>query len=146
MTADARAVPYVVAVQLPYPPSVNHLWRRVGNKTLKSAEGRAYHERCAGLALVARKQRDTWQPNGPLCVAVQVYPPDRRRRDLDNLLKASLDGLCAGLGVDDSTIAELHVYRWPPDKHQPELFVTVTPASERLLATPTARGEAGQAA
>ena len=33
------------AATLPYPPSVNSIWRRVGNKTLLSAEGREYHER-----------------------------------------------------------------------------------------------------
>src|SRR5689334_22773616 len=37
-------------VSLPYPPSLNHLWRRVGAKTLLSAEGRRYHE-LVGIAV-----------------------------------------------------------------------------------------------
>ncbi len=29
-------------VELPYPPSVNHYWRRVGDRTLISREGRKF--------------------------------------------------------------------------------------------------------
>jgi crossover junction endodeoxyribonuclease RusA len=40
-----------------------------------------------------------------LAVHLHFVPPDRRRRDLDNLIasmKAGLDGLADALGVDDS--------------------------------------------
>lgn len=38
---------------------------------------------------------------------ITFYPPDNRRRDLDNLLaamKSSIDGVCLGLGIDDRQI------------------------------------------
>ena len=45
-------------------------------------------------------------------VAITCYPPDRRRRDLDNILKSALDSLVhARAIVDDSLIDELHVIR-----------------------------------
>ena len=42
---------------------------------------------------------------GRLGARVDVYPPDRRKRDLDNVLKAIFDALThAGVYVDDSQI------------------------------------------
>jgi crossover junction endodeoxyribonuclease RusA len=43
--------------------------------------------------------------SGAVLVDLVFYPPDRRARDLDNLLasmKAGLDGLADAMGVDDS--------------------------------------------
>lgn len=49
---------------------------------------------------------------GRISVSVLVYPPDRRRRDIDNILKASLDSLVhGGLIEDDSLIDVLRVER-----------------------------------
>src|SRR3990167_27276 len=44
---------------------------------------------------------------GPLALALTFCPPRSRQRGLDNLyssLKSTIDGVCAGLGVDDSQI------------------------------------------
>ena len=104
---------------LPYPPSVNHLWRHVvirgAVRTLLSAEGRKYR--------VAAREGITGEPlTGRLAVRVIVYPPDRRRRDLDNVCKACLDALSPekgkvrgfpGVWLDDSQIDILHVERGP---------------------------------
>ena len=43
--------------------------------------------------------------SGAVLVALTFFPPDRRARDLDNLLasmKAGLDGLADAMGIDDS--------------------------------------------
>jgi Holliday junction resolvase RusA-like endonuclease len=58
------------------------------------------------------------------CTArVTFYPPDKRRRDLDNLLRACKpywDGMVdAGLLVDDSCIKEISVRMGEPDKANP---------------------------
>jgi crossover junction endodeoxyribonuclease RusA len=48
---------------------------------------------------------------GPLRVVIEAWRPDKRRRDLDNLLKATLDGLAhAGVYEDDSQIVDLRIY------------------------------------
>lgn len=49
---------------------------------------------------------------GRLAVHVALFPPDRRVRDIDNILKALLDA-CehAGCYASDSQIDELHVIR-----------------------------------
>lgn len=51
----------------------------------------------------------------PCSVWINCYPPDRRRRDLDNILKGALDSLVHAKAIlDDSLIDELHVLREQP--------------------------------
>ena len=51
----------------------------------------------------------------PLAVQVDVFPPDRRRRDIDNLQKALLDALQhGGAYLDDSQVARLVIERHEP--------------------------------
>jgi Holliday junction resolvase RusA-like endonuclease len=99
------------AVELPYPPSVNHYWRRVGPRTLISREGRRFRERV--LDILAARPVETLA--GPLAVEMEVFPPDRRRRDLDNLQKAVLDALQhGGFYGDDSQGVRLLAEKGPP--------------------------------
>lgn len=95
-------------LELPYPPSVNHYWRRVGARTLISRGGRAFRrEVCAILASQGVRPLD-----GRLEMTIDVYPPDRRRRDLDNLQKGLLDALAHGRAyLDDSQIDRLVIQR-----------------------------------
>jgi crossover junction endodeoxyribonuclease RusA len=52
-----------------------------------------------------------------LAVHITACPPDNRRRDLDNLLKATLDAMQhAGLYDDDSQIDSLKITRGPVEK------------------------------
>lgn len=94
----------MITLTLPFPPSLNHYYRRVGLKTLISREGRAYR-RTVGSILADRGVKPL---DGPACVRIEVYPPDRRRRDLDNLLKGLGDSLeHGGAFHDDSQIVWL---------------------------------------
>lgn len=96
-----------VELILPFPPSVNHYWRRVGAKTLISRQGRLYRDHCTELLAGMESFGDA-----RLEVEIMVHPPDRRRRDLDNLTKASLDALVhGGLIDDDSQIDRLVLER-----------------------------------
>lgn len=103
------------AVTLPWPPSVNTMWRtpRTGplaGRTLLSEDGRKYRRAVQqAVILSAPVPRIT---DHRLRVDIEVRMPDRRRRDLDNLPKAVLDGLThAGLWPDDSQIDDLRVWR-----------------------------------
>ncbi len=93
---------------LPWPPSVNHYWRRVGNRTLISKEGRRFRKR----VLATLKTQHIEPMTGPLAVRVVAHPPDRRRRDLDNITKSLLDALeHGGIYEDDSQIDRLSIER-----------------------------------
>lgn len=97
-------------IELPWPPSVNHVWRRVGSKTILSADGRKYRE-TVGQHCLIRKIAGA-RISGRLSVKILVNPPDRRRRDIDNLTKVPLDALThAGVWDDDSQIDELYIRR-----------------------------------
>ena len=107
----------VVSLTLPWPPSVNTYRRHVGSRVLISAPGRAYRTTVGGVVLVARARRQlSLAPLlGAIAVRIEATPPDRRVRDIDNLLKAPLDALtAAGVWGDDSQITELTVLKLPP--------------------------------
>lgn len=96
--------------ELPYPPSVNHYWRRVGLRTLISRGGRRYRRDVVALLAAGRAA----PLSGRLELVAHVFPPDGRRRDLDNLQKALCDALQhAGVYADDSQIDRLDVHRGP---------------------------------
>lgn len=97
-------------LDLPYPPSVNHYWRRVGNRMLISKSGRAYRREVAARVTIFGFKDDPLV--GRINASFTAHPPDRRRRDLDNLLKAMLDALeHAGVYHDDSQIDSLTIDR-----------------------------------
>lgn len=89
---------------LPWPPSVNRMWRTISKgplagRTLLSEEGREYRRQ---VNLQVTLQRITRRSlSGKLAVHITAYPPDRRRRDIDNLLKAVLDSLQHAEVIDD---------------------------------------------
>lgn len=94
-------------LSLPWPPSVNHYWRRNNGPGMHiSAEGLAFRARVEALCSVVGCVY------GRVAVKVIAYPPDSRKRDLDNLLKSLLDALThAGMFEDDSHIDDLHITR-----------------------------------
>lgn len=101
---------------LPFPPSVNTYWRHtvVGGKprTLISKTGRAYRERVIDLVIERHKHPTI---NEPISLTVNLFPPDKRRRDIDNSLKALLDALQhAGVYEDDYLIDQIIVTRRKP--------------------------------
>ena len=99
-----------IVLDLPYPPSVNHYWRRVGNRTLISKNGRAYRREVDARVTIFGFKDDPLI--GRINASFTAHPPDRRRRDLDNLLKAMLDALeHAGVYHDDSQIDSLTIDR-----------------------------------
>ena len=87
------------------PPSVNHAYTnrimkkriiRFPNKKFKDFKEKV-GERLAGIK----------PTNKPVLLECTFYLPDRRRRDLDNLLKVLLDGLQSVLFEDDSQVVEI---------------------------------------
>ncbi len=101
--------------ELPWPPSVNHYYRHVGPRVLISRDGRRYREN-----VVARFTTDRVAKfSGPVELLIELYPPDNRRRDVDNSLKCLLDTFThGGLYDDDSQICKLTVIKrepMPPD-------------------------------
>ena len=76
---------------LPYPPSMNHYWRRVGPRTLISREGRTFRKNVCALLGGGGPRKPP--AGGRIALCMDAFPPDRRRRDLDNIQKPTLDVL-----------------------------------------------------
>ena len=101
----------MIELELPLPPSVNHYYRHVGSRTLISREGRAYREKVCAILMALGIRPMT----GRLDVQVEIYPPDKRRRDIDNVQKALLDALeHAGAYKDDGQIVKLTIEKRDP--------------------------------
>ena len=67
------------------------------------------------MALIVRQQRLKLNLSGRLAIKIIAEPPDKRRRDLDNILKAPLDALThAGLLIDDEQFDEINIVRGLP--------------------------------
>ena len=109
-------------LKLPYPPSVNTYYRYTNGRAVISAKGRAYKNLVANILLAQRVRPKT----GDLCMFATFFPPDRHRRDLDNVQKALWDALeCGGAYENDSQIKDFRarMCRLDPEKRG---FVIVT--------------------
>lgn len=87
-----------IAIELPWPPSLNDYYQPVNGRLIIKAKGKRYRERVRSMI------RGRSPIRGPVKAIIEFYPPDRRRRDLDNLFKCFFDALKYGLFEDDSEI------------------------------------------
>ena len=88
-------------VTLPWPPSAlspntrGH-WSKLAKAKKQYREACAWTAKAHGLGKIEAEK---------VHVTLEFYPPDKRHRDLDNMLasaKALIDGLADVIGVDDS--------------------------------------------
>lgn len=86
-----------LCLDLPLPPSANHLWRHVsGGKAYKSNAYKAWLTEAGYKA----RQQAKGRVAGCYALSILASRPDRRKRDIDNLLKPVSD-LLQGLGLID---------------------------------------------
>lgn len=100
---------------LPWPPSVNNYYSHSRFGVRISKKGRLYRE---AVADALNEQMHRLDIDAPINLEVILHPPDRRRRDLDNHMKAMLDACTVnGLWVDDALIDQLSIFRGQIIKH-----------------------------
>ncbi|WP_313668773.1 RusA family crossover junction endodeoxyribonuclease [Atlantibacter sp.] len=115
---------------LPFPPSVNTYWRAPNKGPLKgrhliSAAGRKYQSE-ACVAIVEQLRRLPKPSTTPAAVTITLFPPDQRRRDLDNYNKALFDALThAGVWEDDSQVKRMLV-EWGPVVPKGKVEITIS--------------------
>lgn len=107
----------VFMYKLPYPPSVNAIYKKINGKISKRTGKRSTH------ALDDRVEAYRWEViaaigkahieiNGRLKVQIDAFMPDKRVRDIDNIAKCVLDALThAGVWKDDGLIDDLRIIR-----------------------------------
>lgn len=98
----------MIELWLPFPPSANRLWRAARGRVYRS---RAYVDWLTEAGLLAKAQR-AGSINGPYKISITAARPDKRRRDLDNILKSISDLLKSIGAIEDDHLCEMITARW----------------------------------
>lgn len=119
-----------VRIALPFPPSVNALWRigRSGGGKRFLYKTKAYRSwlQAADIEWLSQKPRGPFKTiDGPFKAQVLLSRPDRRSRDSDNYLKAPLDfAQRVGIISNDCNSLESRAV-WVTDEEAPEGMVLI---------------------
>lgn len=98
-----------VFVTIPYPPTVNHYWGFHGHRRFLTSKANQFK---AEVAHQVSLQSLRSLGSERLEVSITLFPPDKRMRDIDNVIKSTLDALCqSGLFEDDSQVDVLLILR-----------------------------------
>lgn len=91
-------------------PTVNHYWLTHKNYKYISQKGREFRKSVNRIVALNPDHKKFYSKK--LAIHIIANPPDSRKRDLDNLLKAPLDALQnAGVYKDDNQIEEIIIRR-----------------------------------
>ena len=102
-----------IAFSIPgLPPSGNHLYATVGNRRMLSRVGREWHQTVADACVGARLTGLPW-PAKTRLLCVLEFVGLTYIRDVDNAIKATIDGVAAALEFDDRYIDMLSANRLP---------------------------------
>ncbi|WP_417582938.1 RusA family crossover junction endodeoxyribonuclease [Pelagibacterium sp.] len=103
----------VTTLQLPFPPSVNNLFRNAGKRRIDTERYAAWKKEAA-WSIRAQRPRPV---AGRVAVTIEVVAPDNRRRDADNCNKACLDAIVAAgvIQADDFRVVREVTTRWVED-------------------------------
>lgn len=99
----------MINITIPFPPSVNTYWGFRGSQRFLTSRAKIFKQ-----AVATEFVRAGFEPLGSarLKVEIELYPPDKRIRDIDNVVKSTLDALCqTGIFDDDGQIDVLLVTR-----------------------------------
>jgi crossover junction endodeoxyribonuclease RusA len=105
--------------------------RFVGGHAITPARTKEYEQRVAVYAANAMAHAGQDLLTGDLAIAVRFYLPSRRSEpDLDNLIKAALDGCNGTLYADDRQVA--HLVGWKGyDAADPRTEIEAGPVEQR---------------
>ena len=85
----------MVELDLPMPPSANHIWSRTKTGMRHSDRYRAWMDEAGWIAKAQYPQPFL----GPYKLTVRIARPDKRKRDLDNFAFKALNDLLVRLGI-----------------------------------------------
>ncbi len=113
-----------LVAELPFPPSTNNLYftDKFGKRRI-TKEGKHYKLNVQQCLVEQRAWK--YCPRPPFELGLYYWLPDKRRRDLSNLIKAVEDALGTYLHYDDSCHHALHLYRAGFDRDNPRVVVVL---------------------
>lgn len=116
---------------LPYPPSGNHMWKHTkGGNHYLTTQARDYY---ADVRMAVWEQGRHVNIDKHISVQCIFYPPDKRRRDLDNAWKVISDALTkANVWQDDHLIRQL-LLEWQTPVKGGKVFVSIALRDEIVV-------------
>lgn len=115
----------MIRIVLPYPPSVNRLWRTTKTGGMYSSkEYKDWAKHCEWAIAAQVKGKGI---AGEYTLEVVAVKPDKRRRDLGNLEKAISDILQTAGVIEDDYLCQKITMEWA--KKGPECLITVRPCN-----------------
>lgn len=109
-----------LSLEMPWPPSVNSIWRRSPTGAVYVTKiAKKYREHAAWLVQQHyREIHDLGFAEGRIGLCIQFYPPTNGVHDIDNVQKVLLDACTqGGLWTDDNQVWEIHAFKheaFPP--------------------------------
>ncbi len=101
----------MITLSLPFPPSLNNMFFNLPRGGRAASKKYLLWQKLAGEAVREQAQEAI---SGRLMVVVTLGRPDKRRRDIDNYLKAPLDLLVREDLIDDDRDIETLSIAWGP--------------------------------
>lgn len=103
----------MIRLVLPFPdPALNP--NRKSGRHWGATHATKTNARDMAYFLTMKAQAEGGEVTGPRKLELVFIAPDKRRRDIDNLLassKPALDGICLALGIDDHVFEEVLLRR-----------------------------------
>lgn len=136
--SDRNVSPHTVAqldelaLVLPLPPSINHLYATVNGRRVLSRAGREFKATVAEVIALWQEQQSgalsftALLQRRYLSLTLVFYFVSPLRRDLDGGLKIAQDALCEALGVNDNLVVDIRLSK-RVDRQRPRMEVCLTP-------------------
>lgn len=117
-----------IKIILPFPAAKLNPNRRSGHSWQVTAAEKVEAWQAGKIATLEALNGKRPAIAAPVKFSITFFCPNRRRRDLDNLLaslKPSLDGICNAVDIDDSAIEEMQLIK-RYDANNPRVEVEIT--------------------
>lgn len=117
----------MIKLILPYPPTINNYFGLHGHRRFLTSKAKDFKAKVSEAVIEHRAPK---LGTARIEMHITLYPPDKRVRDIDNVLKCCIDALCqAGVYDDDSQVDVLLVQRGEIIKGgKAEIFIEVLPS------------------
>jgi Holliday junction resolvase RusA-like endonuclease len=106
----------LLSLDLPVPPSANHIWRTSVTGTYKTDDAKIFEQEVWAAVVQARGGHDLRLTDAQYFaldydLSFGLGQSGNGRRDVDNALKSLTDGICRALGLNDNRVLAISIQK-----------------------------------